>query len=101
MTKGFPPREIKVIWKSLSLSLIVKDLFSESDNSERQSLILTKKTHLQISVSEGMQAAILLCRGVWKSDLNLINVFMPWESGKQLVATVRVVWHFEILCFRG
>lgn len=36
MTKGFPPREIKVIWKSLSLSLIVKDLFSESDNSETE-----------------------------------------------------------------
>lgn len=61
VTKEFPPRDIKVVWK-LPISLFVKDLFPESGSSERQSLILTKETHPQISASEAMLAAFLLCR---------------------------------------
>lgn len=62
MIKEFSSREIKVVWKTPSLSLFVQDLFPESDSSEWQSLVLTKEAHLQVSASEGMHGAFLLCR---------------------------------------
>lgn len=37
---------------------------------------------------------------IWKSDSNIINLFMPWESGKQLVTPVPVVWYL-VSEFRG